>query len=132
MSSLFLLKHSEIRGFVSICVRACVCVCVCCVWYLPETGQGTLNISNLHLWEYHWAPPALYISWSVGQAVILLLRVSYCISLLSLLLFITRFSCTLIKWNRQRAKITILFFHPLYPIHPSYWMNEMKNKWDLY
>ena len=26
LSSLFLLKHSEIRGFVSICVRACVCV----------------------------------------------------------------------------------------------------------
>ena len=40
----------------------------------------------------------------------------YLIMDMSLPLSYTRFSCSLIKWNTQLAKITIPPFHPLYPI----------------
>ena len=37
----------------------------------------------------------------------------------------TKFSCSFIKWYKQRAKITILPFHVLYPIAypPTEWTN---------
>ena len=43
----------------------------------------------------------------------------------------TRFSISVIKWNTQRAKITIYPFHLLIPF-PSYWINELTNKWVLH
>ena len=45
----------------------------------------------------------------------------------------TRFSCSLIKWKTQRAKITIPPFHPLYPIPspPTGWTNEPINEFRL-